>query len=50
MGTTFSEYVTELKLRHAVKMLLEEKLSVKEIAGKLGYNSTHYFIRIFKEK
>lgn len=50
LGMTFTEYVTGRKLERAVELLLEEQLSVQEISGKLGYNSTHHFIRLFKER
>lgn len=49
-GTTFSNYVTELKLQCAVRLLEEGKLTVKEIAARLGYHSVHHFIKIFREK
>jgi two-component system, response regulator YesN len=49
-GVTFTEYVTELRLKRALVMLMEERLPVQDISSQLGYNSTHYFIRIFKEK
>ncbi|MGG1516604.1 helix-turn-helix domain-containing protein [Paenibacillus oryzisoli] len=49
-GKTFTEYVTDLRLKRALVMLMEERLPVQDISSQLGYNSTHYFIRIFKEK
>lgn len=50
MGMNFSEYMTEKKMICAEKLLLEAKLTVKEIAQKLGYNSIQHFIKIFKAK
>lgn len=50
MGMTFTDYVTGRKLQKAEELLLEQKLSVQEISGQLGYNSTHHFIRLFKER
>ncbi len=49
-GRNFSDYVTEVKLDHAVELLKECKLSVKNISAGLGYNTPHHFIKIFKEK
>lgn len=49
-GSNFSEYVTELKLEQAEALLRERKLSVQEISARIGYHSTHHFIRLFKEK
>lgn len=46
----FTDYVRNLKLHNATRLLEEGKMSVQEISNKLGYNATHYFIRIFKEK
>lgn len=47
-GKNFIDYVTEIKLEYAAKLLLDGKFTVKDIANKLGYNSVQYFIRIFK--
>ena len=49
-GSNFTEYVVNLKMEEAVKLLYQNKLTVKEIANTLGYNSVQYFIRIFREK
>ncbi|MBD2847439.1 AraC family transcriptional regulator [Paenibacillus sp. IB182496] len=49
-GSNFSEYVTALKLEQAALLLREKRLSVQDISAKIGYNSTHHFIRLFKEK
>jgi two-component system response regulator YesN len=50
MGQTFTDYVTDLKMEHAVQLILEKKLNIQEISTKLGYNSTHYFIKRFRER
>ncbi|WP_168120469.1 helix-turn-helix domain-containing protein [Paenibacillus sp. HB172176] len=49
-GSNFNEYVTGLRLERAASLLLEKKLSVQEISYRVGYQSTHHFIRLFKEK
>ncbi|THF72908.1 helix-turn-helix domain-containing protein [Cohnella fermenti] len=48
-GSNFNEYVTALRLERAVELLREKKLSVQEISYHIGYQSTHHFIRLFKE-
>jgi len=49
-GSNFNEYVTALRLEKAAQLLRERKLSVQEISLRVGYQSTHHFIRLFKEK
>lgn len=48
MGEGYTEYVKNRKLSRAIE-LMKEDYSMKDIAQKLGYNSTQYFIKIFKE-
>ncbi|MCT4545163.1 MAG: AraC family transcriptional regulator [Vallitalea sp.] len=50
MGVTFTSYIKQVKLQNATELLKENELSIGEISSKLGYNSTQYFIRIFKSK
>ena len=49
-GHTFSEYLMEIRLSAARKMLLESKFSIKEICYKTGFDSEAYFSKLFKEK
>lgn len=48
MGKGYAEYIKEKKLNRAVN-LMDEGYSVKEIAEQLGYSSSQYFIKVFKE-
>ncbi|SDO24477.1 Helix-turn-helix domain-containing protein [Paenibacillus sp. yr247] len=48
MGIQFLDYVLELKLKEAQNLLLNTKLSVLEIAEKIGY-SERSLIRIFQK-
>lgn len=48
-GSTFKEYLNELRIEEAKKMLKEGKKSIKEIGFYIGYNDTSYFIRTFKK-
>ena len=48
MGTTFSDYLTRVRLE-AAKKLLMEGASVDKTAEEVGYNDGNYFIKIFKK-
>lgn len=47
--TTVLNYINALKIREAKMLLRQNKLSVTEISEKLGFNSIHYFSRLFKK-
>jgi len=49
MGITFSEYVTRSKIQEAKRLLVTTRLSINEISEAVGYQTTKYFIKIFKE-
>ncbi|WP_105617301.1 helix-turn-helix transcriptional regulator [Vallitalea okinawensis] len=49
MGCTYSKYIKKIKLDKSVELLAQNKYTVKDIASLLGYNSTHYFIQVFKK-
>lgn len=48
VGANFIDYVTELKLEQAKKLLLESDLRIHEIADRVGYQPS-YLIRQFKK-
>ncbi len=50
VGSTPIEYRNNIRLQHAVDLLLEEKLSVDEIGSIVGYSSASYFSSAFKKK
>jgi len=50
VGVTPGEYLSRIKMDHAIKLLLETKLSTQQIAHKLGYSSGSYFIRVFQQR
>lgn len=50
MGCSFSQYIREEKLNKAIELLQSSDYTIKEISKMLGYNSTQYFIQLFKEK
>lgn len=45
---TFSNFLNEIRISHACKLLIEEDLSVTEICYKSGFNNISYFNRQFK--
>ncbi len=47
-GTGFSDYLEELRIRQAVKLLDETDVSVNDVAIKCGFNSVSTFYRAFK--
>ena len=46
-GVTIHEYLTKIRLEQAKKMLGDPSLKVQDIAQKVGYESTSYFISLF---
>ncbi|KIP21656.1 putative response regulatory protein [Anoxybacillus ayderensis] len=49
MNMTFSEYVTRCRLQKAKNLLINTNLSIAEISNIVGYQTSKYFIKIFKE-
>lgn len=49
MGINFTEYLTQLRIDHAKRLLAEGNRSIKEVAYAVGFNSQSYFSKIFKK-
>ena len=49
-GISPHQYHLELKLMRAKELILTSELTIKEISYKLGFQSIHYFSRLFKKK
>ena len=49
-GVSFSEYLAEIRLKQAVSLLVNTDENIDKIAASVGYNTTHYFIKKFKER
>jgi two-component system response regulator YesN len=47
--TTFIDYVTELRIENAEKLLRESKMNIKEVAFASGYQDPNYFSKIFRK-
>ena len=48
-GITVLEYVNGLRIREARRLIAESEISVTEISERLGFESVHYFCRLFKK-
>lgn len=48
VGENFSEYVERLRIQTASELLTQSKISIEDIAARVGYNSSHAFRRAFK--
>ncbi|NVK25399.1 MAG: AraC family transcriptional regulator [Gammaproteobacteria bacterium] len=49
MGISPVRYFLELKIKHACELMDRSLLSVKQVAGELGYEDPYYFSRLFKK-
>ena len=50
IGETPVEYIVNVRVEHALKLLMEEDLSITEIAEQSGFGSATYMTRVFKQK
>ena len=50
LGMSPKQYVIKLRMNKALKLLIENKLSIKEIALACGFPDEKYFSRAFKER
>ena len=48
-NSTILNYINNLRIKDAKALLRKNELSVTEISEKLGFNSIHYFCRVFKK-
>lgn len=48
-GTTFTNYLIELRMEKAKELLVQGKYRVYEVSQMVGYRSEKYFFRIFKQ-
>ncbi|AIQ24538.1 MULTISPECIES: response regulator [unclassified Paenibacillus] len=49
-GQNFKNYVTEVRMNHALRLLLQSDMMVYEIADSVGYNNARHFSDMFKKK
>ncbi|EKN66743.1 AraC family transcriptional regulator [Neobacillus bataviensis LMG 21833] len=48
-GMTFIDYLTEIRINHAKKEMVNPGKSLKEICYSVGYKDPNYFSRVFKK-
>lgn len=48
-GLTFSEYATRRKVQKAKELLSTTRLPIQEIAGQVGYQTSKYFVKVFRQ-
>ena len=49
-GKTFVEYITEVRMEKAEKLLSGPQIKISEVSKMVGYYSPRYFSRLFKKK
>lgn len=49
-GQNFKNYVTEVRMSHAQRLLLQSDLMIYEIADRVGYNNARHFSDMFKKQ
>ena len=49
MHTTINDYILDLRMRHAAYLLSSTYMNVSQTADYLGFSSTGYFSRVFKQ-
>ena len=49
-GSPFSQYLAEYRIERAKKLLMQESMTLGEVARKVGFCSTSYFCSVFKKK
>jgi signal transduction histidine kinase/DNA-binding response OmpR family regulator len=50
LGEGISDYIQNVRLKKAEELLLEDKLSVTDIAYQVGYSSPDYFSTVFRSR
>lgn len=48
-GKNMTEYLTQLRMNHAMELLKSHRYKIYEISAQCGYNSSKYFAKIFKQ-
>ena len=48
-GTSLNSYILQVRMQHAAKLLLENKLPISEITLQVGIENESYFYKLFKK-
>ena len=49
-GLSVSQYIREVRLQEAMRLLQEGSLNVTEVSDQVGFSSTSYFVKCFREQ
>lgn len=49
MEMTFLEYVTQVRIRKSMDLMKQYQLSAEEVASRVGYPNSNYFVKVFKK-
>jgi two-component system response regulator YesN len=49
VGTSFLEYITLIRIRHAKELLTNPRLKIYEVSVQVGYQDSRYFSQIFRK-
>ena len=49
-GQTITHYIQDIRISHSKKLIKENKLSITEIALKIGFENLNYFCTVFKKR
>ena len=47
-GTTFREYLQDIRMQHAARLLRDTRFSVRDIALAAGYHNSSHFYHLFQ--
>ncbi|WP_343247556.1 response regulator [Diplocloster hominis] len=50
LNVSFPDYLMQVRLNHAARLLRSEHLPIREVAAKSGFNDYIYFLKCFKKK
>ena len=49
-GESFGNYIIRFRMKKAKEFLIRGKHTIEEVSELLGYNSVHYFLKVFKKE
>lgn len=49
-GTSPANFIRNLRLQHAIRLLQSEIISVKEVADRCGFTNDNYFCKVFRQE
>ncbi|WP_020616256.1 response regulator [Paenibacillus daejeonensis] len=48
-GVTLSDYLMQVRMEHSAELLKNTDIKIYEVSSRVGYQTTHYFIKVFKK-